>query len=166
MSDASQHSFLLPQDIRQKLEDARKKGERIVFVSGVFDLLHDEHIRFLQKAKAAGDFLFVALESDVRVRQMKGEGRPVDSQEVRRQKIQEIGVVDIIFILPDDFGDPKKHRQIIEEVRPAFLAVSSNSPYLEKKKEIVEEFGGELVVVHEHNPDVSTTQLLAQMKKR
>ena len=172
MSDPSQQSphpsqlQILTRDVQQKIEAARNQSKKIVFVSGIFDLLHEEHVRFLEKAKAVGDFLIVALESDARVRIIKGEGRPVQSQEVRQQSIEKLGVADVIFILPDDFADASKHRRLIEEVRPAILAVSSHSPYLDKKKAIVEEFGGKLMIVHQHNPAISTTQLLAQKGKK
>ncbi len=166
MSDALPDLQILTPEVHRKIEAARHQGKRIVFVSGVFDLLHQEHIRFLQKARAVGDFLVVGLESDVRVRTIKGEGRPVHSQHLRQQNIQKLGVADVVFILPEDFADASKRRRLIEELRPAILAVSSHSPHLEKKKAIIEEFGGQLMIVHQHNPAVSTTQLLAQTARR
>lgn len=165
MSEANHHHMLPPQ-VASQLQKFRSEQQRIVFVSGVFDLLHQEHIQFLRKAKEVGDVLFVAIESDVRVRQLKGEGRPVQSQQQRQQQLDALGFVDLTFILPDDFSSPAQHRQIIAEVRPSFLAVSSHTAHLEKKKAIVEEFGGKLAIVHQHNPDVSTTQLLAEQPQK
>lgn len=162
MSD--QQQFILPADIRKHIEMLHKEKRNIVFVSGVFDLLHEEHVTFLRKAKAIGDVLFVAIESDVRVRQMKGEGRPIQPQRQRQLQIENLGIAEITCILPDDFSRPEQHRQIIAEVRPKYLAVSSHTAHIDKKRAVVEQFGGELVVVHEHNPEVSTTQLLAEQK--
>lgn len=133
-------------------------------MSGVFDLLHQEHTVFLHNAKQYGDILIVAVESDARVRQLKGEGRPIQTQEVRQQQLEVLADVDIAFVLPDDFSKPEQHRQIIAEVRPDVLAVSSHTAHLEKKRAIIEEVGGQLVIAHQHNPTVSTTQLLAQAK--
>lgn len=153
-------NFLLPEEIRKKLAELHASGKTVVFVSGVFDLLHQEHKNFLQKARALGDVLFVAIESDVRVRQLKGEGRPVNSQEMRKKAIEAQKLADIVFILPEDFSSPAQHIQIIQEVWPDFLAVSSHTSHLDKKRAIVEAAGGELVIVHQHNPAVSTTQIL------
>jgi rfaE bifunctional protein nucleotidyltransferase chain/domain len=142
------------------IESARNTDKTIILATGVFDLLHQEHILFLRKAKAAGDFLVVGIESDVRVKQMKGPDRPVHSQQKRKQDIEELGFVDLVFILPEDFSKPEHHRQLIAEIRPAILAVSSHTAYLDKKQALLQEFGGEVKVVHEHNPEVSTTLLL------
>lgn len=155
---------ILPIEVARLIEDYHRLGRQVVFVSGVFDLLHQEHITFLEKAKAIGDVIVVAIESDARVRQIKGEGRPVNSQQVRKKQLEELGFLDVVFVLPENFSQPAQHRQIIDEVRPAFLAVSSHTSHLDKKKAIVEEFGGQLRIVHQHNPDISTTKLLAKPK--
>lgn len=153
---------ILPAEVALRLEAIRRPDKSVVFVSGVFDLLHQEHKNFLHKAKQLGDVLLVAVESDARVRQMKGEGRPVQTQEVRKRQLEVLPDVDLVFVLPEDLSRPEQHRQVISEILPNFLAVSSHTSHLDKKKAIVEEFGGQLVVVHQHNPAISTTQLLAQ----
>jgi len=152
---------MLPNHI-QTLLAGSGEGQKVVLVTGVFDLLHDEHRLFLQKAKAAGDILIVALESDVRVRQLKGAGRPVWDEEKRRQEIAALAFVDGVFVLPEEFSRPDHHEQLISEVRPAILAVSSHSPHLHKKQLILEKYHGKVVVVHQHNPNISTTLTLNQ----
>lgn len=154
---------ILPSQFSKALTQARQ-GKRVVLVTGVFDLLHQEHQNFLQKAKALADILVIAVESDARVREIKGEGRPVFSQDQRVQMIRDTGITEFIFILPEDFSHQEKYRQLIAEVSPEFYAVSSHTSYLENKKKLVEEFGGQLVIAHQHNPEVSTTQLLAQSR--
>jgi cytidyltransferase-like protein len=134
----------------------------IVLVSGVFDLFHEEHKRFLEKAALLAPQLVVGIESDARVRQMKGEGRPHQSQDTRLQQIQECGVPLFAAILPESFSQPEHHRALLDILKPNFLAVSENSPHQENKRRMMESIGGELRVVHEHNPAISTTQLLAQ----
>lgn len=158
----SNASSMLPPEAKQCLIQLQQRGLRIVFASGVFDLLHQEHLNFLQKAKAAGDILVVALESDVRVRQIKGDGRPIHAQAVRKAKLEELGFIDLVFVLPENFSQPSQHEQLIAEVRPAIFAVSSHTAHLDKKRAIVEKYGGKLVVVHQQNPNVSTTLLLAK----
>lgn len=142
----------------------QSRGHIVVLVTGVFDLFHEEHQNFLQKAKATGDFLVVGVESDVRVRQMKGPGRPVQDQRIRCQQVQSFAAVDQAGVLFTHFDQPSHHTAFIEWLRPDVLAVSSHSPHQSEKQAIVQRFGGTLSVVHQHNPAVSTTQRLQEMK--
>ncbi len=134
--------------------------KNIVLATGVFDILHQEHTNFLKNAKAIGDYLIVGVESDVRVRQMKGEGRPVNSQVVRVKNLLHLNIADEVFVLPEQFSKPEDHKALIQKIKPRYLAVSSHSQHLDKKQAILKEFGGEVVIVHEHNPEISTTKIL------
>lgn len=138
-----------------------KRELRRVLVTGVFDILHFEHIAFLRAAKELG-FLMVGVESDVRVRQIKGEGRPINSVAVRIAQLRELGIADEIFELPEAFASPDDHRALLARVRPDVLAVSSHTKHLDKKLRLLQEIGGTVEIVREHNPAVSTTLLLAQ----
>jgi D-beta-D-heptose 7-phosphate kinase/D-beta-D-heptose 1-phosphate adenosyltransferase len=134
-----------------------------VLVTGVFDVLHQEHIAFLQKAKQRG-YLVVAIETDVRVKKLKGEGRPINSQTVRLENLRKLNLADELMILPEQFSTPDDHRSLLQKIRPTILAVSSHSPHLDKKASLMQEIGGKVEIVHEHNPEISTTQLLEQKK--
>lgn len=135
---------------------------RTILATGVFDILHQEHFNFLQKAKALGGRLFVGIESDVRVRQLKGNGRPVNSQQVRLKNLLALGIADEAFVLPERFGNPEDHLALLEKVKPSILAVSSHSLHLEKKEALMKRIGGKVVVVHQHNPAISTSIILEQ----
>lgn len=139
---------------------ARMRGKRIVLATGVFDLLHEEHVKFLEKAKAAGDILVVALESDKRTRALKGEGRPVQNQRIRLHVVKNLGIVDEAFILPDDFASNTRYEESLYHLRPDVYACSEHSPYQENKRRLIELYHGTLNVVHKHNKSVSTTKLL------
>jgi len=128
-------------------------------VTGVFDIFHQEHLHFLQNAKDLGDVLVVGVESDARVRQMKGKGRPIQDQQWRLRTIQELVFVDTVFILPETFSKPEDHDLLIKDIRPTFLAVSSHTAHQEEKQRILRKYGGEVRVVLEQNPVVSTTLL-------
>ncbi|MCD8484030.1 adenylyltransferase/cytidyltransferase family protein [Candidatus Woesebacteria bacterium] len=143
---------------------AQLLGKKVVFVTGVFDVLHSEHRRFLERAQAAGDVLVVGIETDQRVREMKGPDRPRDNESTRLKKVSDLPTVDAAALLPVAFRKPEHYRAIIDLLRPNSLAVSSHSPHQDKKQAILEAFGGTLEVVHEHNPLVSTTQILAEQK--
>lgn len=154
----------LSQSHAAALEAARAAGKKIVLVTGVFDVLHRLHKLFLEKAKVAGDFLVVGLESDVRVTAMKGVGRPINSQTVRQRNLASLQLADIVFVLPEQFGKPADHEALIAYLKPAVLAVSSHTKHLEAKSAILQKHGGQVIVVLEHDPSVSTTQLLGARK--
>lgn len=133
-----------------------------ILATGVFDILHQEHIAFLRKAKELGGRLLVGIESDVRVREMKGEGRPINSQDIRQRNLEDLAIADEVFVLPEQFKTDEDHLALIRKINPDVLAVSSHTPFLVEKTRLMSEIGGRVVVVHEHNPKVSTTQLLLQ----
>lgn len=155
---------MIADDLKQLVENAQAEGIPIVLVTGVFDLLHDEHQNFLVKAQELGGLLVIGIESDTRVRQLKGEGRPIQNQTQRQAAIQALTLTpnQAVFILPETFDNPQAYRQLLAEVQPTILAVSSHSPYLEVKQQMMAEIGGVVRVVHQHNPAVSTTQILTQ----
>lgn len=139
-------------------------NKKIVLVTGVFDLLHDEHVNFLKKAKELGDKLVVGIESDKRVKEIKGLKRPVLSQEIRKKNLNALRIADEIFILPEQFNKPEDHFNLVKKVGAKILAVSSHTAHLDKKQQIMEKVGGNVVVVHEHNPAVSTSILLEKSR--
>ncbi len=152
----------LPEQVKKLLESARQAGQRVVLVTGVFDVLHEEHVTFLEKAALQGDFLLVGVESDARVREIKGKNRPVFSEQVRAQQIADIPSVSAVVVLPALFTKPAEHNEFLEVVRPDILAVSAQSSHIAIKRRAVEAVGGSLAVVHEHNPLISSTQLIAE----
>jgi len=147
------------QALMNKVSEAKKQGKTIVFASGVFDGLHREHRLFLEKAKEAGGFLIVAIESDVRVKQLKGPSRPLRSEHQRIQDLSTLSSVDVACILPEDFSSPTRFEEIIWHLKPDIFAVSSHTNHLEYKSQVIQKYGGRLLVVHQHNPAVSTTLL-------
>ncbi|HEX7017610.1 MAG TPA: adenylyltransferase/cytidyltransferase family protein [Patescibacteria group bacterium] len=146
--------------IVQLAKATHHQGQKLVLVTGVFDLLHQEHVHFLKRAKAAGDVLLVGIESDVRVKQLKGEGRPIENQALRKQKVATVPGVDGAFILPEVFDQPEHHLELLKILRPDILAVSSHTPHLEEKRQLMSVIGGRVEVVLEQNPAVSTTQII------
>ncbi len=141
------------------------RGQKtLTLVTGVFDILHEEHRKFLEKAKQLGEMLIIGVESDVRVRAIKGEGRPINLQDQRVENLEKLQVADAVFILPEQFSKPSDHEDLIAQIRPDFLAISSHTRHQEAKQNILQKYGGKLMVVHEHNPDVSTTKIILQGK--
>lgn len=142
-----------------------KKTKKIVLVTGVFDLLHEEHRLFLTKAKMLGDYLVVGIESDARVRKIKGEQRPILNQEKRRSNLELLEIANEVLVLPERFSNPDDHLNFVKKVGANVLAVSSHTMHLDKKRAIMEQVGGKVVVVHDHNPEISTSILLEKATK-
>lgn len=86
----------------------RAEGRRLVLTNGVFDLLHTGHLHYLQQARALGDALFVALNSDESVRALKGPLRPVQSEQERAYALGATWFVDGVII----FREPRLTREI------------------------------------------------------
>ncbi len=69
--------------LRNEVSRLKRKGKKIVFTNGCFDLLHYGHAKYLQEAKLKGDFLIVGVNSDSSVRKIKGKGRPIVTEKNR-----------------------------------------------------------------------------------
>ena len=79
----------------------RRRGKKLVFTNGCFDLLHAGHVRYLNQARALGDALAVGLNSDRSVRALKGEGRPIVPEEERAEVLAALECIDYVFIFDD-----------------------------------------------------------------
>src|ERR1700758_5526455 len=104
-------------ELRLRVQEWRRAGERITLANGNFDLLHVGHVRYLQGAKALGGKLVVAINSDNSVRALKGEGRPVMPEHERAEIVAALADVDAVVIFPE-----LDVRAIIREIRPDLQA--------------------------------------------
>jgi D-beta-D-heptose 7-phosphate kinase/D-beta-D-heptose 1-phosphate adenosyltransferase len=89
-------------DVLIQIETARGKGERIVMTNGCFDILHPGHIDYLEKAKALGDRLVVAVNDDSSVRRLKGESRPINTLSTRMRMLSALACVDWVVPFKED----------------------------------------------------------------
>ena len=89
-------------------EALRTAGRRVVLTNGIFDLLHTGHLYYLQKARALGDALFVALNADASTRVLKGPARPVQPEEQRAYALGALACVDAVVI----FNTPRLEAEI------------------------------------------------------
>ena len=78
------------------------KDLKLVFTNGCFDILHSGHVLYLEEAKSLGDILIVGLNSDDSVRRLKGESRPINSQQDRAIVLAALSSVDFVIIFEDD----------------------------------------------------------------
>jgi len=147
---------IVMEEYRKRLQGPTLK----ILITGCFDVLHIEHKKFLRAAKALGGRLLVGVETDARVRQLKGPGRPVNQLAVRLRALRRLGIADEVFTLPNQFNDLNHFTNLIKKLRPDILAVSSSTPNLSVKRQIMKRFSGRVVVVLPHNPKISTTAML------
>lgn len=148
-------------EVIARVHEAKRMGKKIVIASGVFDLLHQAHREYLKKAKEQGDYLVVLVESDAHTKELKGEGRPIWDQDKRRDELSKLEIVDEVLILPPEFKTPLRFEEIVILLAPDVYAESSNSVALDHKKKLMERYGGEMRVVLQEIPGVSTTSAIA-----
>jgi D-beta-D-heptose 7-phosphate kinase/D-beta-D-heptose 1-phosphate adenosyltransferase len=143
---------------RGRLRAARK---RLVFTNGVFDLLHVGHVRYLAQARALGDALVVAINSDRTVRELKGPERPLFAQHERAEILAGLRDVDYVVVF-DDISP----RATIKELLPDVLVKGGDYQLNEiHGREEVEAAGGEVISLP-FVPAASTTSVLQKMKRK
>jgi rfaE bifunctional protein nucleotidyltransferase chain/domain len=138
----------------------RATGQKIVFTNGCFDLIHTGHTRYLATARSLGDILVVAINSDASVRLIKGEKRPINSQEDRAETLAALEAVDFVTVF--DEPDPYK---VIAVLQPDVLVKGGDWP-IEKiiGRDIVEARGGRVVNVP-YVDGASTTGIIDKILK-
>jgi cytidyltransferase-like protein len=149
--------------IKGQVKSWKSQGKKIVLATGVFDLLHIEHLRFLEKAKAAGDKLVVSIESDRRAKSIKGSARPINSHKIRLEQLNSLRAVDLAFTLPQKFNTQSDWENFMAVLKPDVYAISSHDTYQENKQGICKRLGIDLQVVHQYNPNYSTSLLITKL---
>jgi len=150
---------------REKLIALRKRwkeeGKKVVFTNGCFDVLHAGHVDYLTKAKAFGDILLVALNSDKSTRSIKGEKRPIVKEKERAFILANLKAVDFVTFFDEDTPE-----QIIDELIPDYLVKGADWD-IEKivgAKTVIEN-GGEVKTI-EFVSDSSTTKIVETIIER
>lgn len=110
------HKILKTESARLRLADARRRGRKVVFTNGCFDILHAGHLAALEGSKRLGDLLVVGVNSDISVRGLKGESRPVIDQESRASLLAGLACVDVVVIF-----DQATPEELIRKLDPHVL---------------------------------------------
>ena len=127
-------------DLAAFCERLRQEGKRIVFTNGCFDILHAGHVRYLTAARACGDVLVLGLNSDASVRRLKGDSRPINTEQDRAEVIGALKAVDHVTI----FGE-QTAEEVIALVKPD-VYVKGGDYTLDTLPEarIVQSYGGKV----------------------
>jgi rfaE bifunctional protein nucleotidyltransferase chain/domain len=142
-------------------EAQRAAGRRIVLTNGVFDLLHTGHLYYLQRARALGDALIIALNADASVRVLKGPARPVQSEEQRAYALAALACIDAVVI----FRAPRLTAEI-HALRPDVYCKAGDYTLekLNAEERAALEAVGARIEFLPFLPGFSTTQLIARIK--
>ena len=152
--------IMTPEEMLRERQRLRAAGARLVFTNGVFDLLHIGHVRYLAQARALGDALLVAINSDRKVRELKGPNRPVFDQAERAEILAALRYVDYVTIFDD-----VSPRSLIAELLPDVLVKGGDYQLDEiHGREEVEAAGGKVISLP-FVQGASTTSLIERMKK-
>ena len=135
--------------------------KRVVLVGGCFDVLHPGHVIFLEKAKKAGDFLIVLLESDEKIKELKGSKRPVHTQKERAIVLKALKAVDQVILLPFMKND-HEYETLIKKIKPDIIAVTKGAADNHHKERIAKLVGAKLKYVTKIVGNYSTTNILTK----
>lgn len=145
--------------IEQALE--LRKGRKLVFTNGVFDILHAGHVTYLTAARSLGDLLIVGLNSDASVRRLgKGDDRPINGQEDRSIVLEALRAVDGVVVFEEDTPN-----RLIERLKPdVHVKGGDYDPEKMPETPLVRSYGGEVVILP-FLPGRSTTAMLAAIRR-
>ena len=149
------------EELHRIVEELKKKGKRIVFTNGCFDLLHLGHIRYLEKARGLGDLLVVGVNSDRSVQALKGPKRPILPEEERAEILSSLGSIDYVTVF-----DELTPLELISSLLPHVLVKGGD--WTKENivgKEVVERAGG-VVVLLPFVEGSSTSSLIETILKR
>jgi len=143
------------QDLSTIVDQLRAQHQTIVLTQGSWDMLHVGHARYLEEAKKYGEVLIVGTDSDEKIRQRKGPGRPVVPQAERLEMLTYIRPVDYVVLKPEQ----AEKYSLIKLVKPDVLIVIKEN-YSESELEEIAQYCGEVKVL----PRMATTSTSAKLR--
>ncbi len=131
------------EELADRLEQRRARGERIVSTNGVFDLLHVGHVRYLQAARRLGDLLVVGVNTDDGVRRLKGPSRPIVPEDERAELLAALSCVDYVTL----FAEPTPEA-LLAVIRPGLHTKGGDyNVALLPETPVVERYGGKVITL-------------------
>lgn len=165
---ATGNKILDRDELAVEVRRRQARGERGVFTNGCFDLLHLGHVRYLQEARALGDFLVLGLNSDKSTRLLKGPGRPLVPEHERAEILAALTCIDYVTI----FNEPTAS-QLVSLLQPAiyvkggdYASEQSSIPDTSRlpEAEVVQQYGGGVRLIP-YLPHHSTTELIRVIRQ-
>lgn len=132
--------ILSPKQAARWVKSAQKKGKKVVFTNGCFDLLHAGHVTYLEEARNLGDFLIVALNGDASVRKLKGKDRPLVTLKDRARVVAGLESVDAVTWFHSDTPVP-----LVASLQPKIYVKGGDwDVYKIPEAPVVQAYGGKL----------------------
>lgn len=148
-----------PERLAQRLDEYRRRGRRIVFTNGCFDVLHRGHVFYLEQARELGDVLVVAVNSDASVARLKGAGRPINPCRDRMSVLAALTPVDYVTCFEEDTP-----ARLLRMFRPhLYVKGGDYTPEMLPETPLVRALGGEVRVLG-YLPDHSTTAVIERAR--
>ena len=129
-----------------------------VFVNGTFDILHRGHLELLNYAKSLGDLLYVAIDSDERVKEKKGLSRPINSLEERIFMLENLKAVDHVF----HFANDQSLEGLVKIIEPDIMVVGSDW----KDKSVIGSYYASKLIFFDRIGDYATTKIIQSIANR
>ena len=140
---ATDRKVVTLEDAREKVADWHRRGLKVGFANGCFDLIHPGHVRLLSEARAACDRLIVALNTDASVKRLKGPSRPLQNEMARATVMASMTPVDLVMLFDEDTP-----LEMIKALRPDVLVKGSDYTIDQVVGgDLVREWGGKVVLV-------------------
>jgi rfaE bifunctional protein nucleotidyltransferase chain/domain len=138
----------------------RASGKSVVFANGAFDLIHVGHVRYLEAARAEGDWLVVGVNTDRSVRASKGPGRPVIPEQERAEIVAALACVDAVVLFDED-----SPAGLISQLRPETHAKGTDyTAEAVPERAAVAAYGGRTIIVGDPK-DHATTDVIARLRQ-
>lgn len=146
-------------ELKAIVEEAKKRGEKIVMTNGCFDILHPGHVSYLENARKLGDRLIVAVNTDDSVKRLKGEARPINELDARMAVLAGLSSVDWVVAFNEDTP-----QRLIGEILPNLLVKGGDykPEDIAGAKEVINN-GGEVQVLNFEN-GCSTTNVIKKIQ--
>jgi D-beta-D-heptose 7-phosphate kinase/D-beta-D-heptose 1-phosphate adenosyltransferase len=129
-----------------------------IFVNGTFDILHRGHLELLNYAKSLGDYLFVGIDTDDRVREKKGPTRPIHSQEERKFFLENLKAVDEVKL----FSSDEELEGLVKSFKPDIMVVGSDW----KDKSVIGSYYAAKLIFFDRIGDYATTKTIQDIINR
>ena len=146
-----EHKILSYKEAEIKAHELRQKGERIIMMSGSFDLPHITHVGFLYNVKKSGGILFIALGTDKQISKLKGPSRPYMPENTRASMLAALKIVDYVVIADEPMQMPSKihFETLMSKIKPDVFALNDDDSAIAEKREFAKKYGAGLEIVEQ-----------------
>lgn len=136
-------SIVTREELLRAVAEARAEGRTVALANGCFDILHVGHVRYLRAAALEADVLVVAVNADASVRELKGEGRPVQPEGERAEILAALAGVDLVTVFPEPSVEP-----LLRAIRPDVHCKGTDyTPETLPERDVAREVGARIAIV-------------------